>query len=51
MQIWDVADYGFYKYVRVTVDGIRGSLYYVDKKLTNEDKKHILSFRNTKLFF
>ena len=51
MHIWDIADYGFYKAIRTTVDGVRGFFYYIDKKLTDEDKEHILSFKNTKLFY
>ena len=48
--LWDVAEYGYYNYIRASVGGIRGFLYYIDKKLTDEDKDYILSFKNTKLF-
>lgn len=51
LNVQDIANYGYYQYVRASVDGVRGFLYYIDKKLTNEDKDYILSFRNTKLFY
>ena len=45
-----VADLGYYKFSRFTVDGVKGYLYFMCDKLTNDVKEKVLKYNNTKLF-
>lgn len=40
---------GYYDFSRTVIDGVRGTVYKMSNRLTSEQKKEILRWRNAKI--